>query len=45
MKSPRLISTASHNYDVFINDLTIALIGFITEAVVNSKNIICLVDK
>ena len=45
MKSPRLISTVSHNYDVFISDLTIALIGLITEAIVNSKIIICLVDK
>lgn len=45
MKSPRLISTVSNNYDVFISDLTIALIGFITKAVVNSETIICLVDK
>ena len=45
MKSPRLISTVSNNYDVFISDLTIALIGFITEAILYSKTKICLVDK
>ena len=45
MKSPSLISTASHNYDVFGANLTIALIGFITEAIVNSKIKICLMDK
>ena len=45
MKSPSLISAASHNYDVFSADLTIALIGFITEAIVDSKIKICLMDK
>ena len=45
MKLLRLISTESHNYDVFSADLTIALIGFITEAIVNSKIKICLMDK